>query len=210
MAWPLTTRACGPGSLAPLCPHPHTWTLHLRWTIWCEVRDSLKILSPSLDHPLLYKDSSVMSSPSPAWGPSANDGIIIVQWHYFGFLDFQQDFPASLLLASCLVAFRPWGPCSPWKPPSCFWGSSLSWSPGQPTSQNPSGRPPTFLEDGMTAASASAFSSTLWPPWTVAPTETQSTREGKECQQSTQQAPTRRAFGSLGGHRVLSISKAVP
>lgn len=47
--------------------------------------------------------------------------------------------------------FQAPGLCSPWKSPSCSWGSSLSWSAGQQTSQSHPGRPPAFLEDGGTA-----------------------------------------------------------
>ena len=47
-------------------------------------------------------------------------------------------------------------------------------------------------------------------PGRVAPTETKSTNEGKECRRSTWDAPARRTFGSLGGRKLLSISKMLP
>lgn len=44
-----------------------------------------------------------------------------------------------------------------------------------------------------------------FPRPTVTPAETKSTNEGKECEPSTWGAPTRRTFGSLGGHRVFNV-----
>lgn len=44
----------------------------------------------------------------------------------------------------------------------------------------------------------------------MAPVETESTNEEKECQRSTWEAPTRRTFGSLGGQGLLNVSKMVP
>ena len=44
----------------------------------------------------------------------------------------------------------------------------------------------------------------------MAPVETESTNEEKECQRSTWEAPTRRTFDSLGGQGLLNVSKMVP
>lgn len=164
------------------CSPTSEMTTHVLSTL-CEVQNHLNVtalLSTMMAaQPLLHKDPKV--TPRPAQGLSA--------------------------AASREGCFRAWGLCSPWRSPSYSWGSSLSQPAGQQTSQNHPGWPPAFLEDRGTAASTSAFPSTR-AGQTVAPTETKSTNEGKECKPNTWGAPPRTTFGSVGGCGVLlSVSK---
>lgn len=108
------------------------------------------------------------------------------------------------------AAFRAWGLCSPWKPPSCSGGSHCLNQQDSPLLRRWRTPRMTSRIPGRWRDSSIRICFPEQVPGRVAPTETKNTNEGKECWRSTWDAPVRRTFGSLGGRKLLSISKMVP
>ena len=102
------------------------------------------------------------------------------------------------------------GPLQPLETTQLFWGSSLSQSAGQPTSQKMEDPQDDLLHSWKMEGQPICICFPEQLPGQVAPTETKNTNEGKECRRSTRDTPVRRTFGSLGGRKLLSISKMVP
>lgn len=94
------------------------------------------------------------------------------------------------------AAFGPQASGTPGNHPVASGGlCSLSQrSAGWRTSQSRPGQTPHIPGGWGDCKAASAFPSTPWLRQTVAPTETKSTNEGKECKRNTWEGPTRRTL----------------
>lgn len=95
------------------------------------------------------------------------------------------------------------GPCSPWRPPGFSWGSySLQQDGELPRSMQDAPHVPG--RRGGDGSIHICFPKHPGPGRTGPPPETEAlTKESSE--PNTWGAPTRRAFGSLGGHGALSV-----